>query len=169
MLRSSLRRRLTAESIGTAMLLATVVGSGIMVDQLAGGNAALAREGRGGGCRALYHRRLLAYRVHRLCQSGRHFGTDVYRHFLRYPIRRHAGICPGATPRCGHRYLAGRVVDRKPGPLAAARQLVHGSRVKTFGSAVSRSASSAMPFVSKSHCNGPARTVLSPLGVIRIS
>ena len=35
-------RRLVAESIGTAMLLAAVVGSGIMADRLSGGNDAIA-------------------------------------------------------------------------------------------------------------------------------
>ena len=39
---SSLPRRLTAECLGTALLLATVVGSGIMAEQLSGGNTALA-------------------------------------------------------------------------------------------------------------------------------
>lgn len=38
----SLKRRLTAEALGTALLLATVVGSGIMAERLAGGNAAIA-------------------------------------------------------------------------------------------------------------------------------
>ena len=38
----SLPRRLVAESIGTALLLAAVVGSGIMGDRLAGGNVAIA-------------------------------------------------------------------------------------------------------------------------------
>ncbi len=38
----ALSRRLAAEAIGTALLLATVVGSGIMAERLAGGNAALA-------------------------------------------------------------------------------------------------------------------------------
>ena len=38
----ALSRRLTAEFIGTAMLLTAVVGSGIMGDRLAGGNIALA-------------------------------------------------------------------------------------------------------------------------------
>ena len=38
----SLPRRCAAEAIGTALLLATVVGSGIMGERLAGGNAALA-------------------------------------------------------------------------------------------------------------------------------
>jgi len=37
-----LRRRALAEGLGTALLLATVVGSGIMGDKLAGGNVALA-------------------------------------------------------------------------------------------------------------------------------
>jgi glycerol uptake facilitator-like aquaporin len=37
-----LPRRLAAEALGTGMLLTTVVGSGIMGDQLAGGNQALA-------------------------------------------------------------------------------------------------------------------------------
>ncbi len=35
-------RRLVAEAVGTAMLLATVVGSGIMAERLAGGNVAVA-------------------------------------------------------------------------------------------------------------------------------
>lgn len=38
----TLSRRLVAEGLGTAFLLALVVGSGIMAEQLAGGNAALA-------------------------------------------------------------------------------------------------------------------------------
>lgn len=38
----TLARRATAEAIGTAMLLATVVGSGIMGERLAGGNVGLA-------------------------------------------------------------------------------------------------------------------------------
>jgi glycerol uptake facilitator-like aquaporin len=39
---TSLARRLAAEAVGTVLLLATVVGSGIMAERLAGGNAALA-------------------------------------------------------------------------------------------------------------------------------
>ena len=38
----TLARRLVAEGVGTAFLLATVVGSGIMAERLAGGNIALA-------------------------------------------------------------------------------------------------------------------------------
>ncbi len=40
--RPSLARRAVAEALGTAMLLATVVGSGIMAERLAGGNVAIA-------------------------------------------------------------------------------------------------------------------------------
>ena len=39
---NSLTRRLGAEALGTALLLATVVGSGIMAERLAGGNVAIA-------------------------------------------------------------------------------------------------------------------------------
>jgi glycerol uptake facilitator-like aquaporin len=39
---STLGRRLTAEALGTALLLAVVVGSGIMAERLAGGNVAIA-------------------------------------------------------------------------------------------------------------------------------
>ena len=41
----SLSRRLAAEALGTGLLVATVVGSGIMADKLAGGNTALALLG----------------------------------------------------------------------------------------------------------------------------
>ena len=39
---ASYARRIVAELTGTALLLATVVGSGIMAEQLAGGNLAIA-------------------------------------------------------------------------------------------------------------------------------
>ncbi len=42
---TDLRRKLVAEMVGTAFLLATVVGSGVMAEQLAGGNVALALLG----------------------------------------------------------------------------------------------------------------------------
>ncbi len=45
MIRFPLDRRLAAEFVGTALLLATVVGSGIMAERLAGGNVALALLG----------------------------------------------------------------------------------------------------------------------------
>src|SRR5260221_4865261 len=42
MVKVNLSRRLAAEFLGTAMLLAAVVGSGIMAERLAGGNVAIA-------------------------------------------------------------------------------------------------------------------------------
>lgn len=42
MITPTLAQRVVAESLGTAVLLATVVGSGIMAEQLAGGNMAIA-------------------------------------------------------------------------------------------------------------------------------
>lgn len=42
---ASLRQRLLAEAIGSALLFATVVGSGIMAERLAGGNVAVALLG----------------------------------------------------------------------------------------------------------------------------
>ena len=41
----ALSRRLLAEGLGTAILVATVVGSGIMAERLAGGNQAIALLG----------------------------------------------------------------------------------------------------------------------------
>jgi glycerol uptake facilitator-like aquaporin len=41
-MRFSLKARMTAECVGTALLLAAVVGSGIMGDRLSGGNVAIA-------------------------------------------------------------------------------------------------------------------------------
>ena len=41
----SLARQLTAEALGTALLLATVIGSGVMGDTLAAGNTAVALLG----------------------------------------------------------------------------------------------------------------------------
>ena len=41
-MKADLKRRAVAEALGTALLLATVVGSGIMGERLAGGNVALA-------------------------------------------------------------------------------------------------------------------------------
>ncbi len=41
-MKTNLARRTVAEGLGTAILLATVVGSGIMAERLAGGNVAVA-------------------------------------------------------------------------------------------------------------------------------
>ena len=41
----TLARRMAAEALGTGLLVATVVGSGIMAEKLAGGNVAIALLG----------------------------------------------------------------------------------------------------------------------------
>jgi glycerol uptake facilitator-like aquaporin len=90
---SPLSKRLVAEAVGTAMLLAAVVGSGIMGERLAGGNVAIAllantiatgaalvalilTFGPNSGahfnpvcCWSIHHRRLLVYFVHIVRQS----------------------------------------------------------------------------------------------------
>ena len=44
-MRFDLRRQLVAETIGTALLLAVVIGSGIMAERLSGGNVGIALLG----------------------------------------------------------------------------------------------------------------------------
>lgn len=71
--RPALARRVAAEGVGTALLLATVVGSGIMAERLAGGNVAVALLANtlatGGGLFAL----ILAFGG----ISGAHFNPAV--------------------------------------------------------------------------------------------
>jgi glycerol uptake facilitator-like aquaporin len=76
-----------AEALGTALLLATVVGSGIMAERLAGGNAALAllatSVATGAG--------LVAFSLARGPVSGAHFNPVV---------TAVAAPPPRASPRC---------------------------------------------------------------------
>ena len=55
-------RRAVAEALATALLLATIVGSGIMAERLAGGNVWLHRgpTSRGDGCYAVFRWRALS-------------------------------------------------------------------------------------------------------------
>jgi len=85
-----LSRRLVAEAIGTAFLLATVVGSGIMAERLAGGNVAIALLGNTLATGAILMVLILIFGP----ISGAHFNPAVTLSFL---IRReitaaHAGI-----------------------------------------------------------------------------
>ncbi|MGD9867505.1 MAG: aquaporin [Hyphomicrobiales bacterium] len=75
---SGLRQRLAAEAIGTAFLLAAVVGSGIMAERLAGGNGAIALL-----CNTLPTGAILVVLITMLAPvSGAHFNPAVTLAFL---------------------------------------------------------------------------------------
>ena len=80
----NLSRRLAAEFIGTAFLLATVVGSGIMGENLAGGNAAIALLGNTIATGAILVVLILVFGP----ISGAHFNPAVTLSFL---LRREIG------------------------------------------------------------------------------
>jgi glycerol uptake facilitator-like aquaporin len=78
MLIGNIARRLVAEAIGTAFLLATVVGSGIMGETLSGGNVALALLGNTLATGAILVVLILAFGP----ISGAHFNPAVTVAFL---------------------------------------------------------------------------------------
>ena len=80
----SFARKLAAEALGTAFLLATVVGSGIMAETLAGGNVALALLGNTIATGAILAVLILVFGP----VSGAHFNPAVTLAFL---IRREIG------------------------------------------------------------------------------
>ena len=80
----SLARKLAAEALGTGFLLATVVGSGIMAENLAGGNVALALLGNTIATGAILAVLILMFGS----VSGAHFNPAVTLAFL---IRREIG------------------------------------------------------------------------------
>lgn len=73
-----LNRRLAAEFIGTMLLLATVVGSGIMAENLAGGNVAIALLGNTVATGAILAVLILIFGA----ISGAHFNPAVTLAFL---------------------------------------------------------------------------------------
>ena len=73
-----LRRRLVAEALGTAFLLATVVGSGIMAERLAGGDMAMALLGNTIATGAILVVLILVFGP----VSGAHFNPAVTLAFL---------------------------------------------------------------------------------------
>jgi glycerol uptake facilitator-like aquaporin len=73
-----LPRRLAAEFVGTAGLLATVVGSGIMAERLSGGNVALALLGNTLATGAILAVLILVFAP----LSGTHFNPAVSLSFL---------------------------------------------------------------------------------------
>ncbi len=82
---ASLSRRLAAEFAGTAFLLATVVGSGIMAEQLAGGNVAIALLGNTIPTGAILFVLIVLFGP----ISGAHFNPAVS---LSFAIRREIGV-----------------------------------------------------------------------------
>ncbi len=85
-----LNRRLAAEFIGTAFLLATVIGSGIMAERLAGGNVAIALLGN-----TIPTGAILVVLIMALAPvSGAHFNPAVTLAFL---VRSEIGARPAAA------------------------------------------------------------------------
>ena len=101
-----LPRRLAAEAIGTAGLLAVVVGSGIMGESLAGGNVAIALLGNTIATGAILVVLILAFGP----LSGAHFNPAVTLAFL---MRRE--IAPGVALL----YVFAQIVGGLTGALAA--------------------------------------------------
>jgi glycerol uptake facilitator-like aquaporin len=98
----SLGRRLAAEALGTGLLVATVVGSGVMGERLAGGNVALALLGNTLPTGAILVVLILAFGP----ISGAHFNPVVslvmglrkdhpWREFLPYAVAQIVGGCVG--------------------------------------------------------------------------
>ena len=105
-MKSSLAQRLIAEALGTAFLLAAVVGSGIMAAKLSGGNAALALL-----CNTLPTGAILIVLILALGPvSGAHFNPAVTLAFL----------CRGRLSwRTAALYAASQIVGGIAGVLAA--------------------------------------------------
>ena len=99
----SLSRRLTAEALGSLLLAATVIGSGIMAERLSGGNTAIALLANTGATVAV-----LAVLIGLIGPvSGAHFNPAVslvealrgklsWPDFLPYAVLQIAGCCVGA-------------------------------------------------------------------------
>ncbi len=103
---SSPGQRLGAEFLGTAFLLATVIGSGIMAERLAGGNVALALLGN-----ALATGAILVVLISMLGPiSGAHFNPAVTATFL---LRREIGVGEAGA------YVLVQVIGGIVGVLAA--------------------------------------------------
>jgi len=105
-MKSTLAQRIGAEALGTAFLLAAVIGSGIMAAKLSGGNAALALL-----CNTLPTGAILAVLILALGPvSGAHFNPAVTLAF----------VCRGdLTWRTASLYVASQVLGGIVGALAA--------------------------------------------------
>jgi hypothetical protein len=102
----NLARRVTSEAIGTALLLATVVGSDRHV-RPAGGHPRLFTLAPGGCAicnRRIYHRSLLVYVINVIREPGRNAGQGRERYFRWHSPPGCARLC--RRPSCwrGRRY-----------------------------------------------------------------
>src|SRR5215469_17764097 len=89
-MKASLAQRTAAECLGTAFLLAAVVGSGIMAAKLAGGNGALALL-----CNTLPTGSILAVLILTFGPiSGAHFNPAVS---IAFALRRELPLATGST------------------------------------------------------------------------
>jgi glycerol uptake facilitator-like aquaporin len=151
----TLGRRLVAEAVGTALLLATVVGSGIMAERLAGGNVAIAllanTAATGAGLIAL----ILAFGP----VSGAHFNPAVtvadawkgglpWRQVPPYLVAQFAGAVVGVV--LAHTMFGEAAITASRHVRAGGGQILS-EAVATFGLlsviwACSRSRPSAAPF-----------------------
>ena len=84
---TGLSRRLAGEGLGTALLLATVVGSGIMADRLSGGNQAIALLANTIATAAALVALILTFGP----VSGAHFNPDNKMHGSKNPKGPHVG------------------------------------------------------------------------------
>jgi hypothetical protein len=90
---ANLRARLVAEFLGTAFLLAAVIGSGVMGERLAGGNVAIALLANTNATGAILVVLILALGP----ISGAHFNPAVT---LAMAIEKRPGVnCPDTSPR----------------------------------------------------------------------
>jgi glycerol uptake facilitator-like aquaporin len=103
---SQLKRSLVAEFLGTALLLATVVGSGIMAERLAGGNGAIALLGNTLPTGAILIVLITVFGE----TSGAHFNPAVTLAFL---MRREIGVSMALT------YIGIQILGALTGMLAA--------------------------------------------------
>jgi glycerol uptake facilitator-like aquaporin len=105
-MRASLARRIVAESLGTGLLVATVIGSGIMGERLAGGNAAIALLANTIATGAALVALILAFGP----ISGAHFN----------PVVTVADAMEGGIPRReAPAYVCGQVLGGAAGAVAA--------------------------------------------------
>lgn len=133
----TLSRRLTAEALGTALLLAAVVGSGIMGDRLSGGNVAIALMANAIATGAVLI--ALIYILGPL--SGAHFNPAVtvsvatrgqtnWREVPGYIAAQLVGALVGVG--CAHLMFGERVIEISMHPRSGAAQ-IFSEFIATFG------------------------------------